>query len=120
MRQFMSPPAATPDGSFTGAGSIELGLHREIVERLEARLADLPARRRGALAWNRPEVSVVMSARGLRNGPVRDAVLREAVDDRVVRRRLLPALDGTGRNSWGLGRSEPREWMPVLRLLGPH
>jgi bifunctional non-homologous end joining protein LigD len=35
------------DGSFTGAGSIELGLHRDLVERLEARLAELPARRRG-------------------------------------------------------------------------
>ena len=33
------------DGSFTGAGAIELGLHRELVERLEIRLAELPARR---------------------------------------------------------------------------
>src|SRR5262249_45007131 len=40
-----------PDGSFTGAGAVELGLHRDLVERLERRLADLPARRRGAVAW---------------------------------------------------------------------
>lgn len=69
-----------PDGSFTGAGSIELGLHRELVERLEARLAELPARRRGAVAWYPAEVSVVASLHGLPDGPVRDAVLRDVLD----------------------------------------
>jgi bifunctional non-homologous end joining protein LigD len=39
------------DGSFTGAGAIELGLHGEHIEHLEARLAELPARRRGSVAW---------------------------------------------------------------------
>lgn len=68
------------DGSFTGAGAVELGLHRELVERLEARLAELPARRRGSAAWYTPEVSVVASLHGLPVGPVRDAVLREVLD----------------------------------------
>lgn len=68
-----------PDGSFTGAGAVELGLDRELVERLEARLADLPARERGAVAWYPAEVSVIASVHGLRDGPVRDAVLREVV-----------------------------------------
>jgi hypothetical protein len=49
------------DGSFAGAGAIELGLHRELVERLEIRLAELPARRRGVVAWYPAEVSVVAS-----------------------------------------------------------
>ena len=40
-----------PDGSFTGAGAIELGLNRGLVERLEIRLAELLARRRGVVAW---------------------------------------------------------------------
>ena len=71
------------DGSFTGAGAVELGLHREVVERLEARLAELPARRRGRAAWYPPEVSVVASLHGLPAGPVRDAVLREVLDDSV-------------------------------------
>ena len=69
-----------PDGSFTGAGSIGLGLHRELVERLEARLAELPVRRRGAAAWYPAEVSVLASLHGLSGGPVRDAVLREVLD----------------------------------------
>ena len=33
-----------PDGSLSGGGTIELGLHREFVERLELRLDELPAR----------------------------------------------------------------------------
>ena len=41
-----------------------------------ARLADLPARQRGAA-----EVSVVASLHGLPDRPVRDAVLREVPDD---------------------------------------
>ncbi len=69
-----------PGGSFTGAGSIELGLHRELVERIEARLAELPVRRRGAVAWYPAEVSVVASLHGLPDGPVRDAVLRQVLD----------------------------------------
>jgi bifunctional non-homologous end joining protein LigD len=68
------------DGSFTGAGAVELGLHRELVERLEIRLAELPARRRGAVAWYPAEVSVVASVHGLQDGPVRDAILRQVVD----------------------------------------
>jgi len=69
-----------PDGSLTGAGAIELGLHRQLVERLEMRLAELPARRRGAVAWYPAEVLVMASLHGLADGPVRDAVLREVLD----------------------------------------
>lgn len=72
------------DGSFTGAGAIELGLHRELVERLEVRLAELPACRRGVVAWYPAEVSVVASLHGLPDGPVRDAILREVLDGAVV------------------------------------
>jgi len=68
------------DGSFTGAGAIELGLHRELVERLEIRLAELPARRRGPVAWYPAEVAVTASLHGLPDGPVRDAVLRDVPD----------------------------------------
>lgn len=68
-----------PDGSFTGAGSIELGLRAEVVQELERRLATLPARRRGTIAWYPAEVSVIASVHGLLDGPVRDAVLREIV-----------------------------------------
>jgi len=72
------------DGSFTGAGSIELGLHRELVERLEARLAELPARRRGTVAWYPAEVSVVASLHGLPDRPVRDAILRHVLETDVT------------------------------------
>ena len=68
-----------PDGSFTGAGAVELGLHRELVERLELRLAELPARRRGPVAWYPAEVSVIASFHGSPGGPVRDAILRDVV-----------------------------------------
>ena len=68
------------DGSLIGAGSIELGLHHELVERLEARLAELPARPRGSIAWYPAGVSVVASLHGLADGPVRDAVLRDVID----------------------------------------
>ena len=68
------------DGSFTRAGAIELGLHRELVERLEIRLAELPARRRGVVAWYPAEVSVVASLHGLHDGAVRDAILRQVVE----------------------------------------
>jgi len=67
------------DGSFTGAGAIELGLHRELVERLEIRLAELPARRRGVVVWYPAEVSVVAPVHGLNDGPVRDAILRQVI-----------------------------------------
>ena len=67
------------DGSFTGAGSIELGLRADVVHELERRLGALPARRRGAIAWYPAEVSVIASVHGLPDGPVRDAVLREIV-----------------------------------------
>jgi bifunctional non-homologous end joining protein LigD len=72
------------NGSFTGAGSIELGLHRELVERLEARLAELPARRRGTVAWYPAEVSVVASLHGLPDRPVRDAILRHVLETDVT------------------------------------
>jgi bifunctional non-homologous end joining protein LigD len=68
-----------PDGSFTGAGSIELGLRADVVHELERRLGALTARRRGAIAWYPAEVSVIASVHGLPDGPVRDAVLREIV-----------------------------------------
>ena len=68
------------DGSFASAGSIESGLHRELLEHLEARLAELPAHRRGRAAWYPPEVCVVASIHGLSTGPVRDAILRAVVD----------------------------------------
>jgi bifunctional non-homologous end joining protein LigD len=68
------------DGSFTGAGAVELGLQRELVDRLEHRLAGLPARQRGAVAWYPAEVSVVASLHGPADGPVRDAVLRAVLD----------------------------------------
>jgi hypothetical protein len=73
-----------PDGSFTGAGSIELGLHRELVERLEARLAELPARQRGTVAWYPAEVSVVASLHGLPDTPVRDAILRHVLETHLT------------------------------------
>ena len=65
------------DGSLIRAGSIELGLRPELMQELEQRLAELPARHRGAVAWYPPEVSVVASVHGLADGAVRDAVLRE-------------------------------------------
>ena len=73
-----------PDGSFTGAGSIELGLHRELVERLEARLAELPVRRRGAVAWYPTEVSVVASLHGPPDRAVRDAILRRVLETHLT------------------------------------
>ena len=68
------------DGSFTGAGAVELGLQRQLVDRLEHRLAGLPARQRGAVAWYPAEVSVLASLHGPADGPVRDAVLRAVLD----------------------------------------
>jgi bifunctional non-homologous end joining protein LigD len=64
-----------PDGSFTGAGSIELGLRGDLLTALDRRLAALPVRRRGAVAWYPAEVSVIASVHGPLDGPVRDAVL---------------------------------------------
>jgi bifunctional non-homologous end joining protein LigD len=69
-----------PDGSFTGAGAVELGLHRGLIEQLERRLAELPARRRGAFDWYPAEVSVLASLHGPSDGQVRDAVLRAVLD----------------------------------------
>jgi ATP-dependent DNA ligase len=68
-----------PDGSLTSAGAIELGLQRELVERLEL-LRRAAARRRGAVAWYPAEVTVVASLYEPPEGPVRDAVLREMLD----------------------------------------
>jgi len=69
-----------PDGSFTGAGAVELGLQRECVGYLERRLAQLPVRHRGSIAWYPAAVSVLASLHGPADGPVRDAVLREVLD----------------------------------------
>jgi bifunctional non-homologous end joining protein LigD len=69
-----------PDGSLTGVGAIELGLHHKLVDLLERRLAELSPRRRGAIAWYPPEVTVVASLHGPSDGPARDAVLREVLD----------------------------------------
>lgn len=68
-----------PDGSFTRAGAVELGLHRQLVEQLEDRLAELRPRRHGSVCWYPAEVSVLASVHGLPDGPVRDAILREVV-----------------------------------------
>jgi hypothetical protein len=68
-----------PDGSLAGAGAIELGLRRELVDVVETRLAELPSRRRGPVAWYPAEVSVLASLHGLPDGPVRDAVLVEVL-----------------------------------------
>ena len=85
------------DGSLIPAGSIELGLRPELMQALERRLAELPARHRGAVDWYPPEVSAVASVHGLPDGAVRDAVLREIVPvtDRTTSRhdlRAIPAL----------------------------
>jgi bifunctional non-homologous end joining protein LigD len=68
-----------PDGSVRSAGSIELGLRPDLLRALDDRLAELPARRRGAVAWYPAEVSVVASCHGLLDGPVRDAVLHSVL-----------------------------------------
>jgi ATP-dependent DNA ligase len=68
-----------PDGSVMSAGSIELGLGRELIDQLEDRLAELPPRRRGPVSWYPAEVSVIASVHGLPDGPVRDAILRQVV-----------------------------------------
>jgi bifunctional non-homologous end joining protein LigD len=65
-----------PDESVRRAGAIELGIRGEVVQDLEQRLAELPASRRGAIAWYPPEVSVLASLHGLPDGLVRDAILR--------------------------------------------
>jgi bifunctional non-homologous end joining protein LigD len=70
-----------PDGSLSAAGSIELGLRRDVLDKLEQRLIELAPRRRGTVAWYRANVSVIASVHGLPDGPVRDAVLREVVED---------------------------------------
>jgi bifunctional non-homologous end joining protein LigD len=83
---FVARPLA--DGSLVRAGSIELGLRPDLMQELDRRLAELSARRRGAVAWYPPEVSVVASVHGLADGAVRDAVLREIVPP------IDPAVDG--------------------------
>jgi bifunctional non-homologous end joining protein LigD len=69
-----------PDGSLRSAGSIELGLRHDLIDALEQRLAELPFRRRGPVAWYPAEVSVVASCHGLPDGPVRDAVVHTVLD----------------------------------------
>jgi hypothetical protein len=58
-------------------GVVELGPHRERVERLEARLSELRAYRCGTVSWYPAEVSVVASLHGPSDRPVPDAALRE-------------------------------------------
>jgi hypothetical protein len=48
--------------------------------RLLCLTGELPARRRGAVAWYPAEVSVIASVHGLPDGPVRDAILRQVID----------------------------------------
>jgi bifunctional non-homologous end joining protein LigD len=67
------------DGSLVAAGSIELGLTREFVVLLEECLAGQPLRRRGAVAWYSPGVSVIASVHGPSDGPVRDAMLLQVM-----------------------------------------
>jgi hypothetical protein len=69
-----------PDGSFGGAGSIELGLRAELVDVLEERLAELPPRRRGAVTWYPAEVSVKTSLHGPPDRPIRDAILLDILE----------------------------------------
>ena len=68
------------DGTFTGAGSIELGLRPELVDALAQRLIELPPRRRGSVTWYPARVSVIASVHGPPDRPVRDAILRGVVD----------------------------------------
>ena len=68
------------DGSLMSAGSIELGLGRGLIDRLEQRLGELAPRRRGSISWYPAEVSVIASVHGLPDGPVRDPILCEVVD----------------------------------------
>jgi bifunctional non-homologous end joining protein LigD len=81
------------DGSLIRAGSIELGLRPELMQELDRRLAELPARRRGSNAWYPAELSVVASVHGLPDGAVRDALLREIVpvsDDTRTQQETRP------------------------------
>jgi hypothetical protein len=73
-----------PDGSFAGTGSIEVATERELVERLKGRLAEVPARRRGRVAWYPAGVTVVASLHGLPDRPVRDTILRQVLEAPVT------------------------------------
>lgn len=68
------------DGSLMSAGSIELGLGRELIGRLQERLAQLAPRRRGSISWYPAEVSAIASVHGLPDGAVRDEILRDVVE----------------------------------------
>jgi len=70
-----------PDGSLSTAGSIELGLRRDLLNELHQRLIELPARRHRTVTWYPAEVTVIASVHGLMDGPVRDAVLRQIVEN---------------------------------------
>jgi bifunctional non-homologous end joining protein LigD len=65
-----------PDGSIRPAGAVELGLRCELLDELQQRLAPLPIRRHGTVTWYPAEVSVIVSAHGPPDRPVRDAILR--------------------------------------------
>jgi hypothetical protein len=70
-----------------------------MIEELEQRLAELPARRRGAVAWHPAEVSVIAFVHGLPDGLVRDAILR--------RRRLTSARSAPVQSACDLNDPRP-------------
>ena len=79
-----SSHAATPTDPSPVPARSSLGFTAISVERLEARLAELPARRRGTVAWYPAEVSVVASLHGLPDRPVRDAILRQVLETHLT------------------------------------
>jgi bifunctional non-homologous end joining protein LigD len=68
------------DGSFAGAGSVELGLRPDLIDVLEGRLAELAPRRCGSVTWYPAEVSIRVSVHGPLDRPVRDAILRDVTE----------------------------------------
>jgi ATP-dependent DNA ligase len=68
------------DGSFAGAGTIELGLAPDLLAVLEQRLAELPPRRRGMVTWYPADVFVRASVHEPADGPVRDAILLDVLE----------------------------------------
>jgi hypothetical protein len=106
-----------PEGTFTGAGSIELGLRHELVERLEVRLAEPPARRRGYVAWYPAEVSVVASLpgppepAGARRSPPRRAGRLCRLD--VGGARISSNISAIASATRAGRRDEPRTSLPA-------
>jgi hypothetical protein len=88
---------ALPDGSLSSAGSVELGLSRELTEQLEQRLAELP-RRRGSASWYPAEVSVI--ARSTASAMGRCGTRSFARSSRPSRLLLAHPTIGSARSSW--------------------